>query len=102
MSQTDIIPTADPTTEPEFVWEQDDLGVVTGPLSRLVYAIEHSYYGDEMGPAHVITFANDAWRDVTIRIEYVETDEEDWMSYALTCTWEGGEAAASYVIDGRA
>ncbi|HEY3503734.1 MAG TPA: hypothetical protein VGN37_13235 [Actinocatenispora sp.] len=99
MQQTDI-PTAPAEAEPEFVWEQDDLGVVTGPLARLVHAIEHSHYGDEMGPAHVITFAGDAWRDVTVHIEHVETDTEDWMYYALTCTWNGGEATATYVIDG--
>lgn len=84
-----------------YVWEQEDV-VITGDIHHLIKAIQDTHYSDLSGPHHVITFAHNAWKDVTIRIEYLGADDNDWMTYELTCSWDGRAETALYTIDGRA
>lgn len=91
-----------PRTEPPyFVWAQEDI-VNTGGIEVLVSAIERSHYAGIDKPDHVIILHDGTWTDVTMTITFNGTDEDDWMSYTLTCQWADQTETEPYSIDGRA
>ncbi len=85
----------------QYVWEQEDI-VFTGDLLRLIHAVEMAAYSDFGQPEHVLTFTDGQWQPVEVTVEFINTDDNDYMNYTLTCSWPGHTETGHYSIDGRA
>ncbi|GAA4209940.1 hypothetical protein [Actinocatenispora rupis] len=85
----------------QYVWI-GEAGPSAGTIADLAHEIEASYYSGDMRPERALTAHDNAWVHVTITINRVGSDDNDFIDYELTCSWADRSESIGYRIDGRA
>jgi hypothetical protein len=94
---------AEATQMTQYVWLGEDRAQL-GDITELANYTATADYAGWDAPAKVLAYddGHTWWREVTIHVEHVVTDEQDWMYYRLICSWDDHTETAIYTIDGRA